>query len=180
MSRSLLLPLAISWLLGACTATAPAPPAAVEPPSTPKPEQKAERDRIESQKRRERLLKEQEDRIEAASQRQINRSAESSDLSPYAKEQLSVAQSHSKQGLNYIERAKQYYSSNDFQSVCREFGNADQAMNAAAESLVPVAREIQTKQPETMSAILRSGESMAKSLESGLTLCRQMGFSWGG
>ena len=171
MSRPLLL--AACLLLGACSPV-------VEPPSTPKPEQQAKMDKIESQKRRERLLKEQEDRIELASQSQVDRSAESSDLSPYAKEQLLVAQSYSKQGLNYIERAKQYYSSNDFRSVCREFGNSDQAMNAAAESLVPVAREIQMKQPETMSAILRSGESLAESLESGLVLCRQMGLPWGG
>jgi hypothetical protein len=148
--------------------------------SGPKPEQKTERDRIESQKRQERLSEEREDRIEAASQRQVDRSTESSDLSPYAREQLLTAQSYSKQGLSHIERAKQYYSSEDFRSVCREFGNADRAMNAATESLVPVAREVQTKQPEAMSAILRSGESLAENLESGLVLCRQLGFSWGG
>jgi hypothetical protein len=177
MTRSLLLPLAISWLLGACTATAP--PAAVEPPSTPKPEQKAERDRIESQKRRERLLKEQEDRIEAASQRQVNRSAESSDLSPYAKEQLSVAQSHSKQGQNHVKRARQHYLSDDFRGVCREFGNAEQAIVAAADSLVPVAREIQIKRPEAISNLLRSGESLAKDFESVQGVCARNGFPWG-
>lgn len=160
MARPLLL--AACLLLCACAAPAP-PPAAVKPPPTPKPEQKAERDTMES-----------------ASQRQVDRSAESSDLSPNAKERLLVAQSYSKQGIDYIERAKQHYASNDFQGVCREFGNADQAMNAAAETLVPVAREIQIKQPETMSTILRSGESLEKDLESGLVLCRQMGFSWGG
>lgn len=177
MPRPLLL--AACLLLGACAVPA-APPAAVEPPSTPKPEQQAERDRIESQKRREQLLKGQEDRIEAASQRQVDRPAKSSGLSPYAKEQLLVAQSYSKQGLIHMKQAKQHYSSDDFRSVCREFGNADRAMNAAAESLVPVAREIQLKQPEAMSAILRSGESLVEGLESGLVLCRQMGFSWGG
>lgn len=166
MARPLLL--AAYLLLGACAAPSPPAavqpkPAAVEPPSTPKPEQKAERDKMES-----------------GSQRQVDRSAKSSDLSPYAKERLLVAQSYSKQGLDYIDRAKQHYASNDFQGVCREFGNADQAMNAAAEALVPVAREIQMKQPETMSTILRSGESLEKDLESGLVLCRQMGFSWGG
>jgi hypothetical protein len=113
-------------------------------------------------------------------QTQQDRSTESPDLSSYAQEQLLTAQSYSKQGLNHIEQAKQYNSSNDFRSVCKEFGNADRAMNAASESLVPVAREIQMKQPETMSAILRSGESLAESLESGLVLCRQMGLSWGG
>jgi hypothetical protein len=159
MARPLLL--AACLLLGACAA--PPPPAAVKPPPTPKPEQKAKRVRMES-----------------ASQRQVDRSAESSDLSPYAKERLLAAQSYSRQGLDYIERAKQYYASNDFQGVCREFGNADQAMNAAADTLVPVAREIQIKQPETMSTILRSGESLEKELESGLVLCRQMGFPWGG
>jgi hypothetical protein len=115
-----------------------------------------------------------------ASEPEAADSEESPNLSSYAQKQLLTAQSYSKQGLNHIEQAKQYNSSNDFRSVCKEFGNADRAMNAASESLVPVAREIQMKKPEAMSAILGSGKSLAESLESGLVLCRQMGLSWGG